>query len=61
MIILDEATSALDQETEKKIIENVFKTNKEKTIILISHKKSLLSYCEKIFEIKNGIIKTYIS
>jgi ABC-type multidrug transport system fused ATPase/permease subunit len=61
MIILDEATSALDQETEKKIIENVFKTNNEKTIILISHKKSLLSYCEKIFEIKSGKIKTHIS
>jgi ABC-type multidrug transport system fused ATPase/permease subunit len=60
MIILDEATSALDHETETKIIENVFNTNKNKTIILITHKKSLLTYCEKVFEIKSGNVHTHI-
>lgn len=60
IIILDEATSALDHETETKIIENVFNTNKNKTIILITHKKSLLTYCEKVFEIKNGNVRTHI-
>ena len=53
LIILDEATSALDEETEKKILDFLFKHFEEKTLILISHKKNNLSMCNKIFHLKN--------
>jgi len=57
IIILDEATSSLDQETEEKIIDNLFIKNKDKTFLLITHRKSTLKYCEKIYEIKNNKIR----
>jgi len=56
IIILDEATSALDETTESKILDNLFK-NKDYTIITISHRKNSLKQCNKIFEIKNSLVK----
>ena len=42
LIFLDEATSALDQDTENKILNNLFNYAEKKTIITISHRKVLL-------------------
>jgi ATP-binding cassette, subfamily B, bacterial PglK len=53
VLILDEATSALDIETEKKIL-NLLKEYKNKiTIIIISHRDSILPYCDEILELNN--------
>ncbi|RPG96681.1 MAG: ABC transporter ATP-binding protein [Candidatus Pelagibacter sp. TMED165] len=52
LLIMDEATNALDENTENKIMSDIKKI-KNLTIILISHKKSSLSYCEKIFKLEN--------
>jgi ABC-type multidrug transport system fused ATPase/permease subunit len=49
ILILDEFTSALDNETEEKIIENI--KNIDKTIVIVSHKKTTLKYCDKIFKL----------
>ena len=54
ILIFDEATSALDSNTENKIIEDLKKMKGDKTIILVSHKKSTLQYCDQVIEIKNG-------
>ena len=51
IIILDEATSALDEESEKKILDFLFANFKEKTLILISHKRENLSRCNTILEL----------
>ena len=58
ILIFDEITSSLDSENEKYIIKEISKLKKNKTIILISHKKSSLLYCDKILELKNGKIKS---
>jgi len=51
ILILDEATNALDEGNEKLII-NLLNSMREKiTIIIITHKKSLLKNCDKIIEI----------
>lgn len=52
-ILLDEPTSALDEETTNKILQ-VLDSLKDKTIIFISHQKNNLSFCNKIYEMKNG-------
>ena len=56
ILILDEATSNLDEETEKDILQRLFdpKFKKNKTFILISHKKENLLNCNKIFNLKKG-------
>ncbi len=56
ILILDEATSNLDEETEKDILQRLFdpKFKKNKTFILISHKKENLLNCNKIFNLEKG-------
>ncbi len=52
IIILDEATSALDEKTELKLLENIEKL-KNKTCILISHKKAAYKVCDKEVRIED--------
>ena len=54
-LILDESTNALDVETESKILSEIEALTKHTnlTVLIISHKKSILEICDKIVEIKN--------
>ena len=57
VLILDEATSALDEDTEAAIFERITK-QKNKTCFIITHRRSMLRYCDMIMEIdKNGNAK----
>ena len=56
VLIFDEATNALDINSENLIIDMIFKLEKNYTIVIISHKKSLIDKCDKIYEIKNAEI-----
>jgi ATP-binding cassette, subfamily B, bacterial PglK len=53
IIIFDESTNSLDMETEKKIMDSIYSLDENITLIIISHRKSILSRCSKIFEIKD--------
>jgi ATP-binding cassette subfamily B protein len=53
IIFFDEATSALDEKTERDLINSIYSLKKDITLVMISHRLSTLSYCEKIVEIKN--------
>jgi ABC-type bacteriocin/lantibiotic exporter with double-glycine peptidase domain len=53
LIILDEATNSLDEESEIKILKEIFLLKKNKIIIIVSHKKELMNYCDIIFEVNN--------
>jgi ABC-type bacteriocin/lantibiotic exporter with double-glycine peptidase domain len=55
-IIFDEVTTALDKKAEDKIIEEIKKMKKTKTMILISHDHHNLRYCDKIYKIENNKI-----
>lgn len=57
IIILDESTSNLDHETEESILDLLKKINKVITIIIISHKKTSLVDCTKLYNIQNNIIQ----
>ena len=43
ILILDESTNALDEDTEKKILDNIWKNFKNKTIIQVTHNPKILS------------------
>ncbi len=51
IIILDEATSSLDEETEEAVLNDILKICENKTIIFITHKKSILSKFDEIIKI----------
>lgn len=50
VLILDEATSALDEGTESKIFERLT-AECDKTCFIITHRRSMLKYCNSFFEI----------
>ena len=54
ILFMDEFTSALDEDTETKIIKNLKRIFTGKTIVIITHRKSTLEICDKIYELKNG-------
>lgn len=53
VLILDEATSALDVETERAVMENVYKHSNNITLIVIAHRKNTLEICDAVYEIRN--------
>ena len=57
ILILDEFNSNLDTFSEQKIIKNFNILKKTKTIIIITHKKSLIKFCDNAFLIKNKKLK----
>ena len=46
-LILDEATSSLDESTELRVLEGVRKWNPSPTCLLITHRRSVLAYCDR--------------
>lgn len=54
ILILDEATASLDEETENSFIDVLKSLKGKKTVIVISHKPSPLSVCDKVYEMKSG-------
>ena len=53
ILILDEATSALDLKTEAEFLKDLLNLKKYKTIILISHRKESMIYCDNIYELRD--------
>jgi len=56
VLILDEATSALDNDTEEKIMDEIYEISTNKTLIIIAHRLSTVERCEVVFKVRNGKI-----
>lgn len=52
-LILDEATSALDETTELKVLGGLRELNPRPTCLLITHRRSVLQYCDRELKIEN--------
>ncbi len=59
VIIFDEATSALDTATESKLMETINAVSRNHTVIMIAHRLSTLSQCNKIASLSNGSLVEY--
>lgn len=55
-IFLDEATNALDAENERRIVENLSKFYKNKTVIVAAHRLSTVKNADQIIVLDNGKI-----
>jgi ABC-type multidrug transport system fused ATPase/permease subunit len=51
ILVLDEATSALDNDTEAKIMEEIYKISENKTLIVIAHRLSTIEGCDRIIRL----------
>lgn len=57
VLILDEATSALDIETEERVLKNIMKKDRGRTCIVTTHRPSVLSVSDHIYEIRESNLK----
>ena len=57
VLVLDEATSALDNETEQKIMDEIYNVSVNKTLIVIAHRLTTVERCNKRICIKNGKVE----
>ena len=56
VLVLDEATSSLDMDTEKEIMEGIFKLKKNKTVLIVAHRLSTVSVCDELVKLDKGKI-----
>lgn len=56
ILILDEPTSNMDNRTEVRLRDNLSKVIKEKTLLLITHRASMLEMVDRLVVIDDGII-----
>ena len=56
VLVLDEATSALDMATEKGVMEAINALHGEKTLLIIAHRLSTVSNCDRIYKMEQGCI-----
>ncbi|EGI5161060.1 ATP-binding cassette domain-containing protein [Campylobacter coli] len=54
ILVLDEATSALDAESEARIMDEIYKISKDKTMIIIAHRLSTITRCDSIYRLEHG-------
>lgn len=53
LLIMDEATAALDIETEKAVIDSIRHVRKDKTLLIVTHHKSLADECDIVYKIQD--------
>ena len=53
VLLMDEATSALDVATERRIFDNIIKKYPSKTVIITTHRPTVLSMCHRVYRISD--------
>jgi ATP-binding cassette subfamily C protein LapB len=56
ILLLDEPTSSMDQSTEKKVINSLNEFCESKTMLIVTHRNSILAMVDRVFVMDNGQI-----
>ena len=59
IVMIDEGLNEIDIKLERKILINIFNEYKDKTFIIISHRKDNMDLYNRLIKIDNGILKNY--
>jgi ATP-binding cassette subfamily B protein/subfamily B ATP-binding cassette protein MsbA len=57
ILLLDEATSALDEETEAVILNRIVEAYKDRTIVIITHRKSVIPLLDDVINLKDDYLR----
>ena len=57
LLLLDEPTVGLDPKTEHELLKTIFETNRDKTILWITHHLNSIKYMDRIIFIKDGKVE----
>ncbi|MDR3312398.1 MAG: ABC transporter ATP-binding protein [Spirochaetaceae bacterium] len=58
VLVLDEATSALDNDTEAKIMDEIYDVSHNKTLIVIAHRLSTVERCDRRIVVEAGRVES---
>ncbi len=53
VLLMDEATSSLDVATERRVFDNIRKKYPDKTVIITTHRPTVLAMCDRVYKISN--------
>ena len=56
VLLLDEATSAMDIGLEQQLMENLQGSGRIRTCVLVTHRPASTRFCNRVYEVGNGII-----
>ena len=56
IVLLDEPTSSMDQGTEQKVISSLHEFCEEKTMVIVTHRNTILAMVDRVFIMENGQI-----
>lgn len=59
ILFFDEATSALDMNTEQNLLSSIKELKREKTIIFVTHRQSIILECDKVLILEEKKIKYF--
>lgn len=59
LILADEPTASLDTQRAYDVVELLAKESKEKNkaIIMVTHDKRMITHCDKVYEMQDGVLK----
>lgn len=58
ILVLDEYEKWIDHDSNRIILEHIMNFSKNKTLIIVTHDKNILSMMDKVIVLKNGVIQT---
>ena len=56
VLLMDEATSALDMDTERKVLQNILQKAPRRTVIITTHRPTVLTMCDRVYRVVDGRI-----
>lgn len=54
ILVLDEATSSLDNNNEERIMEEIYNSAADCTMLIIAHRLSTIARCDRVFKVEQG-------
>ena len=54
VLLLDEATSALDFDTERRVLKNILRGDRKRTVVVTTHRPAVLNNCSRVYAIRDG-------
>ncbi len=54
VLLLDECTSALDKASEERLLRNLARVKKGRTIVIVTHRPAPLAICDKVYRVVGG-------
>lgn len=56
ILVLDEATSSLDNENEEAIMQEIYDSSADRTMLIIAHRLSTIALCDRVLEVCDGLV-----